>query len=117
VAVYFSFKGKPMVMACDRFDNAAANMRSLGLAVEAMRQLERHGGGTMIERAFTGFTALSAPKTAWEIVGVPRGAAAEEIEAAYKAKAKKLHSDYGSGADVMMAELNAARAKLKEQAA
>ena len=48
VAIYFQLNGKPMAMACDRFDNAAANMRSLvGLAIEAMRQLERHGGGTM----------------------------------------------------------------------
>jgi hypothetical protein len=50
-----------MTMACDRFDNAAANMRSLGLAIEAMRQLERHGGGAMMEKAFSGFVALPPP--------------------------------------------------------
>jgi curved DNA-binding protein CbpA len=71
----------------------------------------------MVERAFTGFAALPAPKSPWEVIGVKHGASLDQIEAAYKAKAKKLHSEYGSGADVMMAELNAARAKLKDQAA
>ena len=33
-----------MVMATDAFSNIAANVRSLGLAIEALRQLERHGG-------------------------------------------------------------------------
>ena len=84
VAVYFTYKGRPMVMACDRFDNAAANMRSLGLAIEAMRQLERHGGGTMIERAFTGFVALPAPKSPYEILGVKPNAGLEEIESAFR---------------------------------
>ena len=57
-------------MACDRFDNAAANMRSLGLAIEAMRQLERHGVGTMMERAFTGFVALPAPESPCDVLGL-----------------------------------------------
>jgi hypothetical protein len=116
VAVYFTFKRRPMVMACDRFDSAAANMRSLGLAIEAMRQLERHGGGTMIERAFTGFLTLPAPKSPHEILGVRPGAAPEESENAFRQKAKQLHSDKG-GDDAAMAELLEVRRKLKEQAA
>jgi curved DNA-binding protein CbpA len=40
----------------------------------------------------------------------------EEIETAFRAKAKSLHSDTG-GNNAAMAELNATRAKLKEQAA
>jgi DnaJ domain len=118
VAVYFTFKARPMVMACDRFDNAAANMRSLGLAIEAMRQLERHGGGTMIERAFTGFLALPAPKSPYETLGLHPGASDEEVEKAFRQKAKELHSDVNHGSpDKAMADLNEARRKLKEQAA
>lgn len=119
VAVYFKFKGQQMVMACDRFDNAAANMRSLGLAIEAMRQLARHGGGTMMERAFTGFVALPAPgaaKSPCEILGVRPDATPEEIDAAYHKKAKAAHPDAG-GAPGTMAELNAARAAMKGKAA
>jgi hypothetical protein len=59
VAVYFQYRDRPMVMACDRYETAAANMRSLGLAIEALRQLERHGGGTMMERAFAGLLCAS----------------------------------------------------------
>ena len=80
VAVYFSLNGTPMVMASDRFDNAAANMRSLALAIEALRQLERHGGGTMMEKAFTGFVALPSPKDPAVILDVRPGATPEEID-------------------------------------
>ncbi|WP_149531529.1 hypothetical protein [Tardiphaga sp. P9-11] len=60
VAVYFMLKKCPMVMAVDRYSSVAGNKRALILAIEAMRQLERHGGRTM-ERAFTGFAAIAAP--------------------------------------------------------
>lgn len=60
-AVYFMLKGRPLVMASDRYYTVAGNLRSIGLAVEAMRQLERHGGGTMMERAFSGFVAIAPP--------------------------------------------------------
>jgi hypothetical protein len=108
VAVYFSYRAKPMVMACDRYNNAAANMRSLGLAIEAMRQLERHGGGTMMEKAFEGFAALPSPKHWSEILGVPRNAGADAITAAYRDRARKAHPDAG-GSSAAMAEINAAR--------
>lgn len=123
VAIYFTLKGKPMVMATDAFDNVASNVRSLGLAIEAMRQLERHGGGQMMERAFTGFSALPPPdnyqprRPWWEVLRYPEDPAEREIlsvaeiEARWKALAKKLHPD-GSGAsasDAAMSELNVAR--------
>ena len=57
VAIYFTLKGLQMAMACDRYDAPSANLRSLGLGIEAMRQLERHGGGAMMERAFAAFAA------------------------------------------------------------
>lgn len=73
VAVYFTLKKRPLVMATDRFVSVAGNLRSLALAVDAMRQLERHGGGKMMERAFTGFVAIAPPtwKKPWrEVFGV-----------------------------------------------
>ena len=110
VAVYFQLKGRPMAMACDRFDNAAANMRSLGLAIEAMRQLERHGGGTMMERAFTGFVAITAPgKSWWDVLEVRPDATRDVIEANFRRLARDRHPDQG-GTDQAMAELNEARA-------
>lgn len=112
VAVYFVLNARSMVMACDRFDTAAANMRSLGLAIEALRQLERHGGGTMLERAFSGFVALPAPKDPHFILGVRPGSSAAEIDAAYRQKAKTAHPDGGGSAEAMQ-ELNEPRRKLK----
>lgn len=109
VAVYFTLKKRPMVMAVDRFVSVAGNVRSLTLAIEAMRQLERHGGGTMMERAFTGFAAIAPPdwKKPWrEVFGVKpdwRG----DITALYREKANQRHSDHG-GNDTLMAELNVA---------
>lgn len=119
IAVYFTLKGKQMVMACDMHVRAEENMRSLTLAIEAMRQLERHGGGVMMERAFTGFEALPAPGAArswrdvlgFHAVQLPTRTA---IDAAWKDLAKKRHPDAG-GSDAAMAELNEARAAaLKE---
>ena len=112
VAVYFTLGDRPMVMASDRYDNAAANMRSLALAIEAMRQLERHGGGTMMERAFSGFVALPAPASPWDVLGLNPGASEAEIEAAYRQKAKAVHPDRPGGSHEAMTRLNEARATL-----
>ena len=117
VAVYFTLNGRAMVMACDRYQRVAANLRSLGLALEAMRQLARHGGGVMMERAFAGFAALPRPPSCWDVLGVEEGASRGDIERAFRNRAKKVHPDAG-GNDHAMAELNAARDQaLKEIAA
>jgi hypothetical protein len=109
VAVYFTLKKKQMVMACDRYDAPSANLRSVGLAIEAMRQLDRHGGGAMLERAFTGFAAIAPPswKKPWrEVFGVKPDWQGD-IESLYREKAKHRHPDRG-GSDALMAELNVA---------
>lgn len=111
VAVYFLRNKKPMAMACDRFTQAEFNMRSLTLAIEAMRQLDRHGGGIMTERAFSGFAALPAPteKRTWHVVlGISATATPDEIRAAHRAKVADAHPDRG-GTDADMAEINVAR--------
>jgi len=43
VAVYFTFKGKQMVMARDAYTNVHDNLRSIGLGIAHLRGLERHG--------------------------------------------------------------------------
>lgn len=109
VAVYFRYKKRDMVMACDRYETAAGNMRSLGLAIDAMRQLERHGGGTMMERAFEGFVALPAPERHWTaVLGVELDTPLAQVEDAYKRLARKYHPDNG-GSPEKMTELNVAR--------
>lgn len=84
--------------------------------IEALRGIERWGTGDMVEQAFTGFVALPSPKDPHVILGVRPGATEEEIDAAFRESAKRAHPDAG-GSTAMMAELNEARRKLKEQAA
>lgn len=102
VAVYFVLDGEATVMARDTFYGVAENLRSLALAVEALRQLQRHGGGTMLKRAFAGFAALpppgagsavSAPPPWWDVLGVDADAPRSECLVTYRKRAKALHPD------------------------
>lgn len=125
VAVYWQKAGQPMrVMAIDRYNRVADNIAAVAATLSAMRAIERHGGALILERAFTGFDALPppqqqvrAPKAWWEVLGVVSNATREQIEAAYRERAKRAHPDAG-GSHAAMAELNAARdAALKARAA
>jgi DnaJ-class molecular chaperone len=73
-----------------------------------MGQLERHGGGAMMDRAFAGFGALPSPKSCWEILGVSKSASLDDISRTYRSRAKEAHPDNG-GSNSVMAELNKAR--------
>lgn len=112
VAVYWRTKaGQPRVMARDGHPTPAENLRAIGLVIEALRAIERHGGSHMMERAFAGFTALPAPGAAkpWHVVlGVRETATREEIEAAHRALIRKHHPDAGGSAE-QAAEINRAR--------
>lgn len=108
VAVYFERGGRKLVFARDAFDRVEENARSIALALEAMHTLERHGGATMTEKAFTGFTALPPPNTCWEILGLPPGANALQIKAAWRMKIAGAHPDQG-GSEAAAAEVNRAR--------
>jgi hypothetical protein len=109
IAVYFKFKKKSFVMARDDYLSVAGNLRTLGLAIAGLRQMHRHGGDYMLERAFTGFLAIAPPdwKKPWrQVFGVKpdwRG----DLKALYWEKARERHSDVG-GSDTLMAELNVA---------
>jgi hypothetical protein len=108
IAVYFTRKGRPVVLACDQYYEPHDNMRAIGKTAEAMRGIERWGASDMLDRAFRGFEALPAPEQWWEVLEVSQSATVEEIDAAYRAKARAAHPDTG-GSDAAMARLNAAR--------
>lgn len=110
VALYFQLKGKPHCLPCDTFDRVADNIAAIAKHIEATRAIERYGVATMSEM-FAGFVALPAPGAArpwWEVLGVGRHATADEINASYRDKAKRAHSDTGGSAAAMSA-LNVAR--------
>ncbi|MEL7447740.1 MAG: J domain-containing protein [Pseudomonadota bacterium] len=76
IAVYFQLPDErgnmqDVCMACDRWNKQACNVWSIAKCVEALRGLERWGGGDMVQSAFTGFTALPAPAETpwWEWLG------------------------------------------------
>ena len=111
VATYFELGGEPMVMARDAFDGVAENIRSLALAVEALRQLERHGGGTMLKRAFTGFQALPPPSAGstivtpnpwWVDLGLDeRPDNFPAARTAWRGAMMKAHPDHGGSTDAV----------------
>lgn len=131
VAVYFTLRGKQMAMARDAYWTVHDNLRSIGLAIEHLRGMERHGGGSMMERAFEGFAALPEPGNAshrrkwWQVfdfqqdpskvapMGIGAAATLAGCEAAYLAKARTAHPDAG-GSHEQMAELNAAIAEARK---
>jgi len=102
----------PYVMAIDRYNEVADNLAAIALTLEAMRAIDRHGGAQILERAFTGFTALPAPgsTTSWRDVfgfgSLP--ATKADVDAVYRRLASAAHPDKG-GSHERMSELNRAR--------
>lgn len=116
VAVYFTLKGKQLSMARDKYWTPWENIRSLVLTIDGLRSMERHGGSTMMDRAFSGFTALPRPGGAdwWEVLQVSRVVSRATIEAKFRELARERHPDQG-GSDDQMAELNRARAQALQE--
>ena len=113
-AVYWQEPTGPRkVMAIDLYNRVADNLAAIAATLEAMRAIERHGGAAILERAFTGFTALPPPivagmKRPWrEVLGAHM--ARSSVEAAYRGLASKYHPDREGGDAEKMAELNQAR--------
>lgn len=111
VAVYFTRDGRQQVIACDRWDLVAHNVRAIGKTVEALRGIERWGSSDMVRRAFTGFAALPAPSEDWRSVldlgGGGRSFYIADYEREYRRRAAKAHPDLGGTVEEMQ-RLNAA---------
>ncbi len=115
VAVYFTRRvsnvRRPFVVACDQYRKVAANIRGIGLTIEAMRSIQRYGSSALLEQAFTGFAALPAAsngaKAWWQVLGVLASANMGTIRAAYIALCSANHPDVG-GEHAHMVAINAA---------
>jgi hypothetical protein len=134
IAVYWIKDKVPLVMACDRYTSVAANLRAIGLTVEALRAIERYGSRQMRDRAFHGFAALptnagpialgpnSSSNTPWrEVFSDSDGhfgqhvVTREEVQKRYRLLLKRRHPDQLGGSNSRMAELNVAyEAALRE---
>lgn len=122
IAVWFEWDGALRCIAVDRYPTVAENLQAVHHVLEARRTEMRHAGIEMTRAAFRGFIAappaLPAPERArpwWEVLGVSRDASADDVQAAYKGRAR----DYASRGDqASLAELNVARdAAVKERGA
>jgi hypothetical protein len=97
-AVYWRQRNSPMrCMAIDQYDRVADNIAAIAATLEAMRSIERHGGAAILERAFTGFTALEAPTHVdWQsVLGVGPGASMNDVRDAYRRLRSHHHPDRG----------------------
>lgn len=114
VAVYWQPKKGPMkVIAVDRYYRVRDNLAAIAATLEAMRAIERHGGAQIMERAFTGFTALPEPgKVGWRAV-LGDQPSLDLAESAYRTLAKKAHADAGGDHNTMV-RLNAAIAEARQ---
>lgn len=105
VAVYFKWKGQQRVLACDKWNSIENNLHGLELSIAAMRGLERWGASAILERAFTGFTALPAPETWWSVLEVQPDDDLDTCESSYRFLMKRSHPDAG-GSEYRASKLN-----------
>jgi hypothetical protein len=87
-------------MAIDMYDRVADNLAAIAATLSAMRAIERHGGATILDRAFLGFAAL--PERAsqpWrKVLGIENTAPTLElIEDRFRTLAKVHHPDHTGG--------------------
>lgn len=113
VAVYWTrdadTRRATQCMAIDRYTRVADNLAAIAATLDAMRAIQRHGGGEILDRAFMGFVALPAPEQPWQTLGLATSRPTrDEIDAAYQRLAREHHPDRG-GDTHTMARINAAR--------
>lgn len=98
--LYFQLDGKPRYVPCDSYTKVAQNLAGIAATLCALRALERHGSGLM-ERAFTGFTAVEhQPNSAWyTVLGVPQDATERQVKAAWKKRRSETHPDKPDGSN------------------
>lgn len=100
IAVYFTRKGKDMVLACDKFAKREANMRAITKTIDAIRGIERWGSSDLMERAFTGFAQLGhdSGRRWWDVLGVASDTPLNVIETHYLRRRSATHPDRGGDA-------------------
>ncbi|TPG08281.1 J domain-containing protein [Rhodanobacter glycinis] len=95
-AVYWRDKAKnTRCMAIDRYDRVADNLAAIAATLDAMRAIERHGGAEILNRAFTGFTAIEHEvKTQWhETLQVAAHASTNDVRLSYRRLRSAFHPD------------------------
>lgn len=108
-AAYFTYKGRSVCFACDRWDTLEANLRAVSRTINALRGIARWGTGDMVAAAINAFTALPAPESWWQVLGLSGpGATREQIEQAHRRLIMEHHPDRGGDVE-RAAQINRAR--------
>ncbi len=88
-------------MAIDLYERVEHNLAAIASTLEALRQIERHGGAAILDRAFSGFTALpsaAAGQRPWRDVlgfGSDFPIRAEVVKEEYQKRRSQAHPDKG----------------------
>lgn len=102
-AVWWKKDGEQKVIALDKYDRIADNIYAIGKTVDALRGIERWGGGEILNRTFTGFTALPDPNSAsqphWRTILDYQGSVLTEANKQYKKLRSRYHPDTGGSAE------------------
>lgn len=95
VAIFFKRAGVDVALACDIYTTVEDNLWALARTLDALRQIERDGSPSLINRAFKGFAALQDPSKRewWEVLGVSAVATDEQIRQAYRELVRTYHPD------------------------
>lgn len=116
VTVYFTLKGKPLCMPCDKWDRVADNIAAIAAHIDAIRRIERYGVQS-VEEAFAGFAALPPPMAWWQKLGFDGPVDRPTAERAFKTLAHKYHPDKPDGDPERMKEIGSAIAEARKELA
>lgn len=85
-------------MAIDMYDRVADNLAAIAATLAAMRAIERHGGATILDRAFLGFAALpeNASQPWRDVLGITTHAPTlQTVQDRFRALVMVHHPDRG----------------------
>jgi hypothetical protein len=101
VAIFFKRGGQDMALACDIYTTVEDNLWALCRTLDALRQIERDGSPSLINRAFKGFAQLPDPDTRrwFEVLEIDEQSTNEAIREAYFRLAKRYHPDNAATGD------------------
>lgn len=113
VAVYFEYDGQQNSLCCDQYEKIWENIYAIGVTVQSLRTIDRHGVSEFLKRAFTGFQALpeaaSAECNIWDVLGLAvMPESVEAVKSAFRERAKECHPDSRTGSTEAFQELNSA---------
>ena len=113
--VHFTLRGTTIKIECESQGTYKQNIRCVSYAVESMRMNEKRGIADTMRKAYLMLEAPKEVRDPYEVLGVRPDTPIDDIEAMYKVKARRLHSDVG-GDDKAMMELNIAWETIQERA-